>query len=529
MTFTQTDDVKLLEKSQTKSFLGTVPMLDISLEILTEELTSLSSPSVRADQIGSFSWNGRSLAALIPEKGELASRVDAASYKAAEPFWVASSSQAFPKRRCVAAAQLVAEAIESAVHEHDLASIENILAGVSYKAYSSLCKFYNLNRDDTEILFDDNATLAMYQFLGMVETGRNPHLVSSVDIGHTMKLTLAGKKAEELLFSFKPALDIWGNSSIDHSMARPVGPFQTHLIDTFHGEGYQTDTDFIASIRTLLDEFRPKIFIIPTVTSSGRILPFVSVCKRIRDYALGTNGYNPVIILDDAQGCGRMLTGAYTREDTAQTIWDYADAILMTGAKVMGALPGSSAMLINKSRFQTFEREIHKNPLLYRARKNGFISNDPRRTNAYNEVAKRLSNAPEIASLTQAVQDINLSLVSDKAMKGASEYASSRLDRIPGVHLVAKGVDSSTVDSIITFYLARHPKSAKAFRDDLLQNKNNEFSGYLPITLPKLIETEHRDYLRVALDPTRVNSPGYVDSLEKIFNQLSATITSREA
>lgn len=528
MTFIQTDDVKLFEKSQTKAFLGTMSTPDIRLGALTEKPTSLFSPSVVSEQIDTFSWSGRSLAALIPEKGQ-PSRIDAELYKAVEPFWIASSSQAFPRRRCVAAAQLVAEAIESAIHQPDHAlSIEKILAGVSYKAYASLCKFYNLNRDDTEIVFDDNATLATYQFLGMVETGRSPHLVSSVDIGHTMKLTLAGKKAEELMFSFKPALDIWGNSSIDHSMAHLVGPFQAHLIDTFHGEGYQTDVDFISSIQTLLDEFKPRVFIIPTVTSSGRILPFVSVCRRIRDYALDTEGYNPVIILDDAQGCGRMPASAYTQGDI-QTIWDYADAILMTGAKVMGALPGSSAMLINKSRFQTFERKIHKNPLLYRARKYGFISNDHRRTNAYNAVAKRLSNAPEIASLTQAVQDVTLSLVTGKAMERASEYARTRLGRMPGIHLVAEDVDSVTVKSIITFYLARHPKLAKTFRDTLMRHENNEFSDYQPITLPKLIETEHRDYLRVALDPVRANSPDYIDSLEKIFNQISANIASLEA
>jgi hypothetical protein len=223
-----------------------------------------------------------------------------------------------------------------------------------------------------------------------------------------------------------------------------------------------------------------------------------------------------------------MPASAYTQEDTMQTIWDYADAILMTGAKVMGALPGSSAMLVNKSRFQAFEREIHKNPLLYRARKYGFISSDPRRTNAYNEVAQRLSNAPEIASLTQAVQDMDLSLVADKAMERASEYASSRLYRIPGVHLVAAGVDSSTVKSIITLYLALHPKSAKASRDALLQHENNESSDHQPVTLPKLIETEHRDYLRVALDPARTASPDYSDSLEKVLNQISVNITSLE-
>lgn len=526
MTFTQTNDAKLFEKSQTKMFLGTMPMSDIHLGTLIEKPGRPSLSSIIAKEVETFSWNGRSLAALIPEKGQ-PPRIDAKSYETSEPFWMASSSQAFPHRRSVAAAQLVAEAIESAVHEHDSSSIEKILAGVSYKAYVSLCQFYDLNRDDTEVLFDDNATLATYQFLGMVETGDSPHLVSSVDIGHTMKLALGGKKAEELMFGFTPALDIWGNSSIDHSLAQSVGPFQTHLIDTFHDKGYQTDTDFIAAIQRLLEEYRPKLFIIPTVTSSGRILPFIAACRLIREYAQSAEGYNPVVILDDAQGCGRMSASAY-REEAMQTIWDYADAILMTGAKVMGALPGSSAMLINKSRFQTFERQIEKNPLLYRARKYGFISNDPRRTNAYNELAGRLCNAPEIASLTQAALDVDLSLVASKALASASDYARDRLRQMSGVHLVEGGSEGSTTKSIVAFYLADHPKSAKVFRDALLRHEDNSFSDHLPVTLPKLIETEQRDYLRIALDPARI-SPDYSNnSLEKVFNQISANVTSLE-
>jgi hypothetical protein len=51
----------------------------------------------------------------------------------------------------------------------------------------------------------------------------------------------------------------------------------------------------------------------------------------------------------------------------------------------------------------------------------------------------------------------------------------------------------------------------------------------VPVTLPKLIETEDRDYLRVALDPARVINSGYGDLLEKALNQISANAASLEA
>jgi hypothetical protein len=77
--------------------------------------------------------------------------------------------------------------------------------------------------------------------------------------------------------------------------------------------------------------------------------------------------------------------------------------------------------------------------------------------------------------------------------------------------------------------LIHHPKEAKAFRDALLRHDNNNFSDYQPVTLPKLIEAEDRDYLRVALDPARVTSSGYGDLLEKALNQISANAASLEA
>jgi hypothetical protein len=514
------DKQVLDNKAETKKFAGKM-ITDFNSDTVLGNSISTITNSLNQENLTEIQWQGQTLAALIPEKGQPLSVINAEMYEQAEPFWLASSSQSFPLRESVAAAHIVAETLETLIKAQRLTEVEGFISSISHRAYNDLCKFYKLSPAQTEVVFDDNATLVTYQFLGMLNLSSNPHIVSSLDIGHTMKLTLAGLKPEKLMYNFKPAVDLWRNSSIDHEAAKTVGPFQAHLINTFAEDGYQTDSNFLSEIKDLLEQFRPEVFIIPTVTSSGRKLPFIATCRAIRNNVKEIEGYNPIVILDDAQGGMRISRDEYTKADGVSTIWDYADAILMTGAKAMGALPGSSAMLINKPRFLAVEKVKTKNPLLYRARKYGFISNDEERLKEYNSVAPRLLNAPEITSLVTALQKMKLTNAVKEKVREANLYAHKRLRSIPEIAIVSASSDSSVVESIITFYIPRHPKDAKAFRDGLLQLSNKVRPNNLPITLPKLIETEQRDYLRIALEPARVIQSGYLDLLARALDRIT--------
>lgn len=176
-------------------------------------------------------------------------------------------------------------------------------------------------------------------------------------------------------------------------------------------------------------------------------------------------------------------------------------------------------MLINKLRFISFERTATRNPLLYRARKYGFVSSDEKRIKRHNAIAPRLVNAPEIASLIAALQ-IKGPLEVGQKMDEVNSYVRSRLSTIPKLKVVnVDGDHNSVVKSIVTFYIDMHPKCARAFRNEVMKPAKGA-EDLLPITLPKLIETSNRDYLRIALDPARVIEPDYINTLSHALDRI---------
>lgn len=499
----------------------------LTLTNLLEESDSFAVPFITKEDLSNFCWNGKALAAQLPEKGDSEKAIDSAMYVRKEPFWFATSSQSFPLRSSVAAAFRVASELEEAINLNDVTRVEGLMKGIATRAFRQLCSYYRLKIEDSEVLFDDNATLVTYQFLSMADLGEEPHVVSSLDIGHTMKLTLTNQRSEELMYAFRPTLDVWGNSRIDHSKLTTVGPLNTHLIDTFGRDGYQSDEDFLDEIKLLIHQFSPKVFIIPSATSSGRRLPFIEACRLIRKLAEKSQNYDPIIILDDAQGGGRIPIDDY-KTSTMNSIWDYADAILMTAAKVMGGVPGSSAMLINKKRFIFFEKAVEYRPLLHRARKYSFVSSDLRRTDAYNEHAPRFANAPEIATITDAVDNAMNIEINKQYDADINNMIFDRLKQSPTISLLNTTKENKRINSIVTFYLKRHPRCARAFRSSLAKSSSIDGVLALPVTLPKLIETSQIDYLRIALDPKRTNEPDYREALSIALDSIMGTLDTFE-
>lgn len=439
-------------------------------------------------------------------------------YNKFEPLWFASSTQGVPLRESIEASYLVAEQIEKLSKKRDLLGLNRFLVNISQRASIELCNFYKLEKQDTEIFFDDNATLAVYHFLNIIRLPNIVHLVTSVDIGQTLRQVLTGEKEEKIMFSFRPAFDIWENK-IYLENYKKVGPFFSHVINTFDHNKYQSDEIFLTEIKTVTERFSPFIYIIPTVTSSGRKLPFQEASHYIR--SVSNAKYNPIIIIDDAQGIGRLNPSEYRQEGVATSILTHADAILTTGTKALGGLTGTAAVLIKKSRFKSLYKHKDQKGIIFRSRKHNLVSTDHKLVKLHNQHSDHVINAPEISSLIIALQNIKFSKNTEEAMTSAQKLVKDMLKSIPGVTVLqSENGNSSSVNSIVTFYLKDLPKMAESFRKYIIEDECLLSQKSSPITIPKIIVTDKIDYLRVALDPHKIKQVRYRRSLTETTKRI---------
>jgi hypothetical protein len=58
----------------------------------------------------------------------------------------------------------------------------------------------------------------------------------------------------------------------------------------------------------------------------------------------------------------------------------------------------------------------------------------------------------------------------------------------------------------------------------MLQSVGETHPYNLPVTLPKLIETGERDYLRIALDPSRILESSYEESLSHALDRIAQLV-----
>ncbi len=91
---------------------------------------------------------------------------------------MASSTVGVPHVQGAKLACLVAERIMRAKDEGDHRAINDLSFGVVKRVFEDLCRFYGLPTGETEAMFDDNATMVLYQFLGLLGLSADDHLLT---------------------------------------------------------------------------------------------------------------------------------------------------------------------------------------------------------------------------------------------------------------------------------------------------------------------------------------------------------------
>ncbi len=339
-----------------------------------------------------------------------------------------------------------------------------------------------------------------------------------------MPEALKGKNPEKMPFNFKPNIDLWN----DASLARDVNlPFKTlHLIEHYKDNVYRSDEDILTEILELIGSSKPKVVVIPTITRLGRRLAFVDIAQRVR--AKGKEiDYDPLIILDDAQGLARQKQERYllnqTDGSTVGSIWDYADGILLTGAKVVGALMGSGVLLLRKGRVEGKLMAFEESTLVYRARKLGYFSEDVSKMVDYNRSACGVVQVPELASLIPALADVKIDDELAEKLRGLRVKIVDVLRECEGLEVLQQVNGTARfVNSIVAFMLNSDGRGGRQLKDALAALDP-------PVTLPAIVDADGRDYMRIAVDPRRLRIEGgrYADVVMAVLNDIRRVLGGR--
>lgn len=497
-------------------------------------LQALSESSFRADDLTSFRWDGGVLGEFIPDRSVAVRKgVRWLSYEEMKPLGFNSSTVGIPNQSSARAALAVAQSLQNAVREGRSDRAEELSACVAQRAFEALSRHYAIRERDSVVLFDDNGTTALFQLLGLLRLPAGSTLVTFFDTGRVMPEALRGENPVLLPFNFKPAIDLWNNAR--HELAnRPIGPYNLHLMHHFV-DFFRSDQAICDDLLSVTADLKPTVFVIPTVTRLGRLLPFIELSRAIREEARAC-GYDPFIILDDCQGLGRLDLCQYLCErggDHCAGLWQNCDAIMGTGAKVMGALMGTGFLLASRERFFARVANVAESPLSYRARRYGFLSTQEDEVRAYNSTAPGIVHGAELASLSIALQEYpNLNLMREH-LEALDTQVVRELEAIPEVQVL----ESRTVPhvpGIIGFHLLFGALTAEALKEALAMPRGDA-SPYaaFPITLPALVSEPfppYRQFLRIALDPKRLGEGGeYADRLSYVTGRIRELIEkSRE-
>ena len=373
--------------------------------------------------------------------------------------------------------------------------------------------------------------MALYQFLGLCRLKRGDTLVGFVDMGRVMPKALSGSNPEFAPANFQAAIDIWQNRAAARTYveghdarASNLEDLNLEIIDHFGENGeYESDAKLIDKIIVLLKEKKPKIFVIPTVTRSGRRLPTQKICTEIRLNQEAV-GYEPILIIDDAQGMARLQQTEYSHDPDGfevANLLQHADAIFFTGAKALRALPGASALLYKRTLIEKIN-PFTDSKLQYRARRYGFYSTDANRVVVYNNTAPRLVQTPELASLNAILPDCaeNAILAREKLVSLNKKFI-AELKTISGVQIVvADNVNSFSIPDIITFYFDK-PEMADRVKKMLGNPEEYAQSSDPIITLPAIFQdSTGRSYLRISLDYSRVHEEEYGERIDFLLKRL---------
>jgi hypothetical protein len=507
------------ERAETNNYLKLAEFnTDDQVKILLRVATHRENPLTNTFSGGEshrFNWNGSVLGEFSADRSEgIRKGIRYVAYDQMFPLAFNSATLSPPRPEAARAAFVTAKMLSHFAVSRDSQNLEKLVADVSRTAFENLCRRYRVDTHDSEVLFDDNATMALFQYLGMLEREPNKFAFTFFDTGRVMPQALEGKNPEFLPDNFLPAMDVWGNRDMvkKHFGTKPPDllPWKCDLIQHYT-DRYLSDEEILDQAILMVETSRPELIVIPTVTRTGRRVAFIELCEAIRGKAEEL-GYSPLIVLDDAQGLGRMSQSRYfQREDGSSThLWDYADAVLLTGAKVTGALMGSGAILFNKESFQKRQMPFGLSPLQYRSRQYAFMSDDLDRVVEHNRAAPGIAQSPEIASLSMALSELPKPEEVYNLMRQMREFVVDRLKQIPGIKVLEpeRDIKARFEDSIIAFYLEDYPEEVRKFREYLSipREANKPHWDNYPITLPAVITADKRQYLRMALDPARAVS-----------------------
>jgi hypothetical protein len=466
------------------------------------------------NELHSFNWHGSILGEFTANREEgIRKGIRYVPYQEMLPLAFNSATLSPPSPTAARAAHAIASLLSYHSLQGDTAETERLVANISRTAFEELCSRYRVDTHASEAIFDDNATMALFQFLGMLKREPDRQALTFFDTGRVMPQALQGLNPEFLADNFHPAIDVWGNRERVRNRSVNLCAWKPCSLIEHYTDHYRSDSEILQETLQKLDDLRPEVIVIPTVTRAGRRLAFIELCEAIKAKS-NELGISPLVILDDAQGLGRMSADRYTtrKDGSSASLWNFADAVLLTGAKVTGALMGSGAIVFNKEAFKERQLPLGIGPLQYRARQYAFVSDDAERIREHNRSAPGVAQTPEIASLSAALRQLPQPKEVYTLMRSLRTFVVDKLKGIPGIRVLEPGpeIRASFEDSIVAFHLRDYPNSAADFRRELAKPRNLGSARWdnFPITLPAIITAPEKDvqYLRLALDPARAVS-----------------------
>ncbi|MDZ4784447.1 MAG: hypothetical protein SGJ02_00050 [bacterium] len=506
---------ELSPERETAWYIGHVHPHHISkVEELVRNSSAIVTNHLNEADFKRLSWDGGVLGELIKDReAAIAKGVRYVPFAAISELSFNHPTFGVPNVEGARAAFIVAEMLMTASSKSEYATIEAITAKVSFDAFRSMCQQYGqLDTQMTEAIFDDNATTSFFQFLGSLNLKPGSEILAFHNTGRVMPDALKGENPRFLKSNFNPNVDIWGNLQLETPNVN-IGPFKVRHIDA-ETEHFASNQELLDQVIKQVDEIKPALIIINTVTRTGRRLQFVDIASAIKERYSETD-YAPLIVLDDAQGLGRLAPQKYLTSSTGKkvsSIWDYADAVFFTGAKMVSSLMGAGGVLFNKDRFIASQVEFSESPLSYRARKYAFVSYDQDRMNSYNEAAFGVVNTPELASLIFAINDLPEHSTVRERLRELRTLIIDSLKSVSGIKII-DNKNAQYEDTIVAFTLI-NPISEMGFElKTRLSTKRSGIGGdadwdHYPITIPAVITNQIAgqdvNVLRIGLDPRQV-------------------------
>jgi hypothetical protein len=423
-------------------------------------------------------------------------------------------------RAALATALLLSEQSGSPHEAHELT------AHIAAETFQELCEIYGLSYESAEVFFDDNATTALFSLLALLTDKTAQSILSFSDTGRLINPTLKGAHPFQHAANFPAAVDIWDNKRLDtlirasQHIANSIHTIHTYLPHR------ATHEQLLEQVHRAVTKQPISLAVIPTITSSGYRVPFIEVAQILRGHS---HGEKTILLLDDCQGVGRLnlIDGKGVVDDERDLLWNYYDGVFLTGAKVLGALLGTGAILWQGQRLKQRLLPFEQSSSLQRHRSWSFWSYDLERVDRWNKTATTggMAQAPELASLLVCLRRLREITSSHwKSSPLATELLNliSRHQRITAYS--SRPRDQTQCDSIISFAVPDEQQWLNAKRDLLHKPQlNEEKANHIDrISLPAHLTVHGASIARFALNPlTLYEEPDYASralvSLERLL------------